>query len=301
MWRVRSVVATLAVLIVFVPSTASQAVTPGFNGRIGYVYNREIHTRNTAGTGDRILTTVGPKRRINEIAWSPDGSQLAFTNDIALAGTAWGRINIINADGTGRHVAVPTSALPGRHPNVYGVDWSPGGRRLAIYANHGIMIARVDGSNVHKISGSHYDIDPSWSPDGRHLVVAEVIRADRTRLVVMRPDGTHRRTIVEHGLNLQPSWSPDGSTIVYSHGTDADAYPLYLFSVRPDGSHRRSFTEPTDLWQESPTWSPDGSALLLVMRDHIWMMSADGTLGIRVTRPPHLGWAPAWQPVPASP
>src|SRR5262245_16447414 len=297
---VRPLVVTLAFAIVFVPPVVGHAVTAGSNGRIGYVYSHQIHTRNTAGTGDRILTTVAPGRRINEISWSPDGSQLAFTNDNGAAKGPAGWIAIINADGTGRHVAVPASALPGRHPTVFGVDWSPAGGRLAIYVNHGIVIAHVDGSHVHRISGSHYDIDPSWSPDGRHLVVAESIVSDRTRLVVMRPDGTHRRTIVKHGLNLQPTWSPDGSEIVYSHGTDAEPYPLELFKVAPDGSGSGAFAEPTDMWQMSPAWSPDGSALLLEMRGHIWMMSADGTLGIQVTRPPHQGDSPAWQPVPAA-
>jgi TolB protein len=296
MRRTRSIVAILAIAIAFVPPTAGRAVTPGSNGRIGYVYSHQIHTRNTAGTGDRVLASVAPNRRVNEISWSPDGSQLAFTNDIALAGAA-GWITIINADGTGRHVAVPASSLPGRSPTVLGVDWSPGGNRLAIYvADHGIVIAHVDGTHVHRISGVHYDSDPAWSPDGRHLVVAESIVANRTRLVVMQPDGTHRRTIVEHGLNLQPTWSPDGTTIVFSRGTNAEPYPLELFCVRRDGTGLASFTEPTDIFQESPSWSPDGTALLLVLRDHVWTMAADGTLRLRIT--PHGGYAPAWQPAP---
>ena len=77
----------------------------------------EIRLVNADGTGLVNLTNT-PLDDERSPAWSPDGSQIAFSNGV---------IQVMNADGSGRHAVAP----PGSEFDVSQPTWSPDGTKIA--------------------------------------------------------------------------------------------------------------------------------------------------------------------------
>ncbi|WP_419916785.1 cell wall-binding repeat-containing protein [Candidatus Poriferisodalis sp.] len=100
----------------------------------------------------------------NRLAWSPDGSQIAFVQGSALV--------LLTVDGSStRTVLAGASGLGG-------LSWSPDGRRIAYVrydhtkpTQRRVMVAEVEGSRhelVAEVTGSVPAVD--WSPDGQLLL-----------------------------------------------------------------------------------------------------------------------------------
>ena len=85
-----------------------------------------------------------------DVAWSPDGRWLAFSDYSGGRGTyrpdKWS-VYVVGADGSGRRLLVE---------NALYVTWSPDGRRMAFIAggpcpNSAIYVANADGTGARKI------------------------------------------------------------------------------------------------------------------------------------------------------
>jgi Tol biopolymer transport system component len=160
------------------------------------------------GSGCRTdLYTIGrdgrtPRRRLTsspqderEPDWSPDGTRIAYTRSDAGSSRIWVmgadgrgqrqltgggfapdwapdatrilyiggdyRLHTVNADGAGRRRI-------GNVGPIRSARWSPDGARIALTMRDAIWIVNADGSGLRRIRQSA--ADPSWTPDGRHLV-----------------------------------------------------------------------------------------------------------------------------------
>jgi len=80
------------------------------------------------------------RTRCSDVAWSPNGTRLAFACGTPHAG---GRLYVANGDGSRMHrVVVP-------YVSAQTVAWSPSGTRLAVTSFDGtIVIARLDGTQL---------------------------------------------------------------------------------------------------------------------------------------------------------
>jgi Tol biopolymer transport system component len=141
--------------------------------------------------------------------------------------------------------------------------WSPNGELLAASNAYGVVTLRPDGSGLERVIEHAYS--PSWSPDGKRLVVEVDTCADDEQcppdlsnpheLYVVNADGTEpRRLTNDPGYDGDPYWSPDGDSIAFT-GDDG----LYL--IRPDGSERTQLL-PGD-FPYTRGWSSDGTKLLI--------------------------------------
>lgn len=178
-------------------------------------------------------------------------------------------IHLFREDGTLVRVVPGTKGLA--EPK-----WSPDGELFAASNAYGVVTLRPDGSGLERVI--EFASWPSWSPDGKRLVVMadscgddEQCPADLSNpfeLFVVDVDGTDARRLTSNdGYDGDPHWSPDGEWIAFT-GDDG----VYL--IRPDGSGRKRIL-PGD-WPYARGWSPDGRKFLYEEID------ADPAVGIEV-------------------
>jgi Tol biopolymer transport system component len=183
---------------------------------------------------------------IDQMAWSPDGSHIAYVCEVRRHGYTSSQIRIMNADGTHPRL-LSTGTTGSAWPS-----WSPDGTRIAFSTGRSPhehlqdvaapLPERFTRSAVYSVglNGDHRRLlatdgaAPSWSPDGSAIAYRSA--CGRVRLAA--PDGrdiTPRGTVsncVGMGPRGWPAWAPDGSLLAI-----ATTHGIYL--IRPDGSHVR--------------------------------------------------------------
>ena len=218
------------------------------------------------GTDRRRLTGCGSSGSYHSPAWSPDGKQLAVsdeTNNIALLSE------------TGMKVRT----LPG------GADpaWSPDGRLIAFVDASSTYKARVAGDYVPPTSylsvvrpdgtvrrpiPTRFEFTishPSWSPDQSELVVY-----DQNGLLLVQVATGRTRTLGDIGAR-DPAWSPTGTWIAYARDNG-------IWLIQPNGTHDHLITHGAPSGEaSSPTWSPDGSKIAYVAGDAINIVTENGS------------------------
>jgi len=108
------------------------------------------------------------------MAWSPDGTHIAFARDTEDGG---GRLFVMNADGTDIH-KIHGCNLPLCHgEDLSGPAWSPNGRRIAFEEERNILWTGPGGKYMHRVTKCPRTvafqpcdaISPSWSPNSNRL------------------------------------------------------------------------------------------------------------------------------------
>ncbi len=141
--------------------------------------------------------------------------------------------------------------------------YSPDGNRIAFRSDRepaGIYVMGATGENPKRISDFGYS--PSWSPDGKKLVVAtghQPVPAVRTKSEVWIVDvETGEKRMLVDSYALQPSWSPVGDRIAYWM-TDSSG-ERRVATISANGGESTFFaSEGNTKW--NPVWSPDGEYL----------------------------------------
>ena len=139
----------------------------------GGAHGPEIDVINADGTGrhrviqgSEIATgTQAP----GTLAWSPDGTQIAFATTPAGTPVPSGTIVAVAVSGGPAHTIV-SGVLGG----VTGLTWAPGPQPL-FTSGHEPGIWEADGhggANIVLHCGTCLDSDPSWAPDGVHFAAA---------------------------------------------------------------------------------------------------------------------------------
>ena len=233
--------------------------------RRGYVSRLDLMVMNIDGSAPRQL----PSANGHGLAWSPDGTRIAFGKD--YAGDKW--IWTIKPDGSD---ADPLA--PGQHPS-----WSPSGRQIAFTGHESgsyagkdaeTFVMNADGSALRKLvpgfGGDNHR--PAWSPTGRQIAfigcrcgfgTGEPFTRGwitRNSLYIVKPNGKALRKLVGrasvHGGNF-PEWSSDGSRLLIERQVPWGSFGLFVASV--SGGLRRMATPPV---AQSPALSPEGQASL---------------------------------------
>jgi TolB protein len=203
-------------------------------------------------------------------SFSPDGKQLAYTDSGFRVGieeyaSPHTRLFVSNVDGSNSRVLFASATAP-----ALGPVWSPTGDRIAFglgvnqprpgrFGPAQVAIVGPDGSGFRRSTpddDGNYQF-PSWSPDGKRLVLRvanpttkglSILDVDSGRLTPLTPDS---------GADNLPAWSPKGDVITFTSNRDGD---WEIYSIRPDGTGLTRLTHSAGN-DAHAAWSPDGQWL----------------------------------------
>jgi Tol biopolymer transport system component len=184
-----------------------------------------VYASHSSGNWDIYLLRVGGKNPINltkgaaadntQPVFSPDGERIAFRSERAGGG-------IFVMGSTGESVRRLTDFC-------YFPAWSPDGREIAcstvntrrpdVRDSLSSQIFAIDaGSGKRRlVSGGIADaVQPSWSPDGRHIAFWGVREGARDIFTVSREGSDVVSVTNDEPLDWNPVWSPDGKFLYFS-------------------------------------------------------------------------------------
>ncbi|GEM_PF-6410798 len=143
--------------------------------------------------------------------------------------------------------------------------------------------------------------DPTWSPDGRELIVAAT-RDDNTDLYRISLHTGEVRRLTDHpAADRQPAWSPDGRVVLFVSEREG-APQIYWLAL--NGSQQPVRVTDIPYGAERPAWSPDGTWFAYTAqlgptpagRELVLQRLADN-YAVRVTFNEVEDTWPAWRPV----
>ena len=197
----------------------------------------------------------------------------------------------VNADGTGRRQLThgPTESLNGA--------WSPDGKSIVFERecpdHAGVLVMNADGTNVHVLTPSGLQGDPSFTPDGKQIVFSRTAEGQYDSLWVMNADGSDPRELVatrnygsqKCGCDVDPTVSPNGKTITYVRVRGDWGQNQALLSVKLDGTGLKRLTSRSFEVAIKHDWSPNGKLIVFTSPGdpgpgksaNLWVMRPDGS------------------------
>ncbi len=205
--------------------------------------------------GIYLLDRFGKSRRLfvsrsnldGSPAWSPNGSQLAFRSERSGPFGGYGRILLINRDGSGLRQLSPETE---QYTFDSSPSWSPDGTQI-VYSHSGeLTLISVANSEL-------TDLDirgecPAWSPDGGHIAFTAYSGTVDAIFVADADGGSVRQLTTPAKQDQCPRWSPDGREIVFERFEDGF---FQIYKMLADGTEitRLSASAASEF---GASWSP---------------------------------------------
>ena len=215
-----------------------------FTGAFDAVWNhdpREIYVMNSDGSNVRRLT----RNRLYDGApsWSRDGRRILFSRGRVVVDRLT-RVHadlwVMQVDGQRKRRLTRSRAVE------LDAAFSPDGRRIAFLVGivrtsvstlapgfefltqeRDVWTMRADGRERRRTALGGMEVSaPSWSPDGRRLVVS--------RHGVVTIGSVSQKHVTELGSrdDYEPDWSPDGSRVAFSRGAPETSALLHVLDLR---------------------------------------------------------------------
>jgi len=200
-------------------------------------------------------------------AYSPDGQQISFDQDVGRAQPTVHGIFIADADGSdARRLTTSFATKEGFDTES---QWSPDGTTIAFTRvknerKAAIFTIHTDGTGLTQLTPYKLDAaSPDWSPNGSTIAFNSYWDSPggkAARIMTMRPDGSDMTAITSnrHGtvFSFRPSWSPDGTRIVFARAAPRGkhSFRLQLFTMKPNGGGVEQLTHMPEAFPVNPDW-----------------------------------------------
>ena len=195
--------------------------------------------------------------------------------------------------------ALPPSPSPSPAPTRSPTPGPIDGPAIAFHADpdgdDDFFLIGADGSGLQPLTTNAETVAfPYWSPDGTRIAYLCCVGFDSS-LWVMNADGSENRRLTM-GRSGSPAWSPDGRQIAYD---DHDAGAIWIIGADGEGAVRLADNS------GGASWSPDGRKILFFswrdfpdqeQRNELYVMDADGSNQVRLTRNEAEDVEPRWSP-----
>jgi TolB protein len=226
-----------------------------------------------------------------EPAWSPDGSQVAFTMTEMSGGP--GSLWVNNMDGSGLR------QLTRAAENDLAPEWSPDGEHIAFMSYQGgyadIYVMDSAGGGIQALTNTPliHEAWPTWSPDGQQIAYSVPIDREFWGIYVTDANGGNQRQIVS-GEYYAAVWSPRGAQIAYKSGQDRTR----LLIIDVDSGSIQRLTAPSSVLELA--WLPDGQHLAFTIDScfcaDVYVMNVASGEQYRIPYAGFGGNIPAWRP-----
>ncbi len=258
-------------------------------------------------------------------SWSPDGKYIAYTQfEYRLYGGVRKKGTVVKRHDLMTGTRTVLSAKEGMNS---GSAWSPDGKRMAltlsmtgrpeIYLMNPFEPGSMEplsrtiqwrkiGSEGYQSNAENllFDVEPSWSPDGKKLVISSARTGHPMIYVIDLASKAATQLTFAGTYNASPAWSPKGDRIVFAAQRLAEGnFDLYL--IDPDGNNLNRLTVGDRVGarrvnSENPSWAPTGRHLTFASSEGgtygIYTMTADGAVRRKISPPDKECMSPAWGP-----
>ena len=164
--------------------------------------------------GQNTQIALRSKQPIISLAWSPDGTQLAYVSFEERGGVSK-PVVYVHALASGKRFIVANERGSNSAP-----AWSPDGKRLAVVltrdGNSQVYLANADGSGLKRLTrSSDIDTEPTFTPDGKFVYFTSN-RGGSAQIYRVSVDGGDAQRVTFSGpFNARPQVSPDGKTMAF--------------------------------------------------------------------------------------
>jgi TolB protein len=250
------------------------------------------------------LTHYAENGSISELAWSPDGTKLAYEREQS----AYRQIFVVAADGS--TLTPLTIASPGEHPT-----WAPDGGKIAFSkGEEQVWTTNADGSNAIAPVANALGHDPAWSPDGTFIAY------DHKNAqfggwydvnVAHVGGGTPAVIPANFAQWTFATWSPNGAKLAY-RSTVQDSATMenegFIRIANRDGTENVPLPAKSavNVYYYHPSWSPDGTRITFEGFSHpplpnafeVYVQSTNGASQMQAITSGGSNSEPDWRPDP---
>lgn len=300
-----------------------------FSTRVAMVCQTRIKTKNPH---KEVYLVDSDSRNFNQLtrdktisvspSWSPDGKSLTYTQYewiVSKGRRIKGTVLKRHFLDTGRRQ--PISAKEGMNS---GAAWSPDGKRIAATLSYtgrpevylidpqqpatpeplsrNIKWQRIGGGFHSADVNLLFEVEPSWSPDGKNIVLSSA-RNRHPMIYVVNMQSFVARQLTFAGIyNASPAWSPRGDKIIFA-AQRLEEGNFDLFLIDPDGNNLQRVTvgdrPGRKVNSENPSWARTGRHFVYASNEDgayaIYAMTTDGLVRKRLS-PPGLACSnPSWE------
>jgi TolB protein len=227
-------------------------------------YNKDVYVIDSDGENLRKVTN--DRNLLLSPVWSPDATKIAF-NSMKSGDWRIYQLDLV----TGAETQLPDVRgggdymTPAYHPDGQTLAFSVTGN-----ARSGIFTYNVgrDCCLEFLTGGNHYDLSPSYSPDGDWMAFqTNRFGSSVPQIMLMPSAGGEAETLSPfeyggRGYYTSPDWSPEGDFVAFHGRIRRGTYHILVADMANDGRRLRQLT-----WEgnnEDPSWAPDGRHIVFV-------------------------------------